>query len=82
MKRIILSTLAITTLSAALVGCGFYQKPELDKNGTVGVVTYDGKVAHKRDVVVYRKDPKHVFVFDGVRYRIKPYNNRYVYYRI
>lgn len=83
MKRIILSVVAISTLSAALVGCGFRtSEPYLDKDSVVVVSHYDGRVVLDKDLVVYRKDPHHVFVYNGVKYQVKSHHNKYVYYRI
>lgn len=85
MKKFILSAIALGTLSAGLVGCGFYgTDAATGKDAAVGahVTHYDGRVVTGSDLRVYHRDPKHVFVYDGVRYRVKSHRNQFVYYRI
>ncbi|KTD20328.1 hypothetical protein [Legionella londiniensis] len=85
MKKLILSIIAVSALST-LVGCGFRTEPDvMDKDAAIrdtAVYAYEGRVVTDRDLVVYRKNPRHVFVYEGVKYRVKPYNNTYVYYHI
>ncbi len=86
MKKVILSVIAVSTLSAALIGCGVRTTdPYVEGQAVVGdarVTPYHGRVVTDSDLVVYRRDPHHVFVYDGLRYRVKSYHNKYVYYRI
>lgn len=85
MKKLILSTVVLSALSAGLVGCGFNRDTDMyDKDAAVGaqVAAYQGKAVKDSDLTTYRKDPRHVFVYDGVKYRVKSYRGHYVYYRV
>jgi len=86
MKKSIISVVAVSALTAALTGCGFNTQAYDDKNTVLvpssKVTYYDGRVITSRDLVIYRNDPRHVFVYDGVNYRVRAHNNTFVYYRI
>ena len=87
MKKFIISVVAVGAVSAALTGCGFNNTQAYDDKDAMvtpssKVVYYDGRVVTSGDLVMYRNDPRHVYVFDGVKYRVKAHNNKYVYYRI
>ena len=81
MKKTMLSLAVVGALSAGLVGCGMYHNADQDV-ADVQVKHYHGQAVSDADLRVYKRDHRHVYTYDGVRYRVKPHNNGYVYYRI
>lgn len=41
---------------------------------------YDRYPVSRNDIVIYKRDPRHVYVRDGRRYRVRYHNRRYRYY--
>ena len=80
MKNTIYALVTVGALTFGLVGCGMYPSGHHDND--VQVHHYQGKTVSDADLKVYHRDHRHVYTYDGVRYRVKPHNNGYVYYRI
>ncbi|KTD25430.1 Uncharacterised protein [Legionella lansingensis] len=80
MKKLIISVIGLSAISAALVGCGYRtQNYGVDRNVVVGTTYYDGRIVSKNDLVIYRRDPQHIFTYNGVRYRVLPQRDTFVY---
>lgn len=80
MNKIVKFAIVLSLPALAIVGCS--RPTSGDYNVVVTHHEYDGRVLTKHDMVLYRKNPKHVFIYDGVKYRVHHRDSRYTYYPV